>query len=84
MTLLPSALRFPRALLCASLIGLAAFNAHASDEQPGKGIRIQPLQSPIAEETFQTLLVMKALRASMARSMSASDGGGTSDSTWPR
>ena len=61
MTLLRAALRFPRTLLCAGLIGLAAFNAHASDEQPGKGIRIQPLQSPIAEETFQTQLVVKAL-----------------------
>ncbi len=28
---------------------------------PGKGISVQPLKSSIAEETFQTLLVMKAL-----------------------
>jgi len=28
---------------------------------PGKGITVQPLKSSIAEETFQTLLVMKAL-----------------------
>ena len=61
MTFFRSALRFPRTLLCASLIGLTAVSAQASDEQPGKGIRIQPLQSPIAEETFQTQLVVKAL-----------------------
>jgi glycine betaine/proline transport system substrate-binding protein len=28
---------------------------------PGKGVKVQPLKSSIAEETFQTLLVMKAL-----------------------
>ena len=61
MTFFRSALRFPRTLLCASLIGLTAWSAQAADEQPGKGIRIQPLQSPIAEETFQTRLVVKAL-----------------------
>nr|WP_245597906.1 glycine betaine/L-proline ABC transporter substrate-binding protein ProX [Ottowia thiooxydans] len=34
----------------------------ATDLQlPGKGVRVQPLKSSIAEETFQTLLVMKAL-----------------------
>ena len=30
-------------------------------EVPGKGVTVQPLKSSIAEETFQTLLVMKAL-----------------------
>ncbi len=30
---------------------------------PGKGVSVQPLKSSIAEETFQTLLVMKALEA---------------------
>lgn len=29
---------------------------------PGKGVQVQPLKSSIAEETFQTLLVMKALQ----------------------
>lgn len=28
---------------------------------PGEGVKVQPLKSSIAEETFQTLLVMKAL-----------------------
>lgn len=45
---------------------LAAFvvagSAHAQqDHLPGKGITVQPLQSSIAEETFQTLLVGRAL-----------------------
>jgi glycine betaine/proline transport system substrate-binding protein len=29
--------------------------------QPGNGVSVQPVQSPIAEETFQTLLVSRAL-----------------------
>lgn len=37
-----------------SASGLAA-------DLPGKGITVQPLKSSIAEETFQTLLVMRAL-----------------------
>ncbi|MEG0209344.1 MAG: proline/glycine betaine ABC transporter substrate-binding protein ProX, partial [Hafnia sp.] len=30
-------------------------------ELPGKGVSVQPIQSSIAEETFQTQLVSKAL-----------------------
>ncbi|QTL38944.1 glycine betaine/L-proline ABC transporter substrate-binding protein ProX [Xenorhabdus budapestensis] len=33
----------------------------ATTELPGKGISVQPLQSTIGEETFQTLIVCKAL-----------------------
>ncbi|MDD3448018.1 MAG: glycine betaine/L-proline ABC transporter substrate-binding protein ProX [Gammaproteobacteria bacterium] len=33
----------------------------AAAEMPGKGVTVQPLKSSIAEETFQTLIVMKAL-----------------------
>lgn len=32
-----------------------------ADELPGKGITVQPVKSTIAEETFQTLLVSRAL-----------------------
>lgn len=42
------------ALCCSGAVSQAA-------ELPGKGISVQPLKSSIAEETFQTLLVMKAL-----------------------
>jgi len=38
----------------------AASQVSAAD-LPGKGITVQPLKSSIAEETFQTLLVMRAL-----------------------
>jgi glycine betaine/proline transport system substrate-binding protein len=38
----------------------AAGGALATDE-PGEGVEVQPIKSSIAEETFQTLLVMKAL-----------------------
>lgn len=34
----------------------------ADANKPGQGVRVQPLKSSIAEETFQTLLVMHALR----------------------
>ena len=52
------------ALLSAACLNLALGSiAHASTDPqlPGKGITVQPLKSSIAEETFQTLLVMKAL-----------------------
>lgn len=44
------------AVLCLGGTTLAA-------DLPGKGIEVQPLKSSIAEETFQTLVVMKALEA---------------------
>ena len=52
---------------CAVAAGLAmagsmALAAEGADSLPGKGITVQPLKSSIAEETFQTLLVMKALQ----------------------
>ena len=46
------------ALLAAT--ALAAGAAPGAD-QPGEGVEVQPIKSSIAEETFQTLLVMKAL-----------------------
>ncbi|RYF59430.1 MAG: proline/glycine betaine ABC transporter substrate-binding protein ProX [Comamonadaceae bacterium] len=49
-----------RALLATTLIA-AATSAAAAQDLPGKGISVQPLQSSIAEETFQTLLVSRAL-----------------------
>lgn len=38
-----------------------ATGAALADEQPGEGVEVQPIKSSIAEETFQTQLVMKAL-----------------------
>ena len=32
-----------------------------ANEMPGEGVEVQPLKSSIAEETFQTVVVMKAL-----------------------
>ena len=49
-----------RPTLVAAALALAGLSAHAAD-LPGKGISVLPLKSSIAEETFQTLLVMKAL-----------------------
>ncbi len=50
----------PHLLLSASLLA-TGLQAQAAD-LPGKGITVQPLQSALAEETFQTLLVTKALQ----------------------
>ncbi len=53
-------LRARASLLAASMALALAGTAMAAD-QPGKGVSVQPLKSSIAEETFQTLLVMKGL-----------------------
>ncbi|MBP6726624.1 MAG: glycine betaine/L-proline ABC transporter substrate-binding protein ProX, partial [Thauera sp.] len=56
--------RFLKNILGGAAIALAAaapFHAHAA-EMPGAGVKVQPLKSSIAEETFQTLLVMQALK----------------------
>ncbi len=49
-----------RAIAGITLMSLSAF-AIASADKPGEGVKVQPVQSNIAEETFQTLLVAKAL-----------------------
>ena len=51
---------FTRTLIAGSLLALS-LAGHAAD-LPGKGVKVQPLQSAIAEETFQTLLVSRALQ----------------------
>ena len=53
---------FTRTLLAAGLLslGLAATTVSAAD-LPGKGIKVRALKSSLAEETFQTLLVNRAL-----------------------
>ncbi|MEG0922274.1 MAG: glycine betaine/L-proline ABC transporter substrate-binding protein ProX [Comamonas sp.] len=50
----------PHTFLTTSLLAFGLC-AHAAD-LPGIGITVQPLQSALAEETFQTLLVTKALQ----------------------
>ena len=47
-------------LLAAGLLAGSASVTLAQD-LPGKGVKVQPLQSSLAEETFQTLLVSRAL-----------------------
>ena len=48
-----------RTVFAAGLLAVSA--AAIAQDLPGKGIKVQPLQSSIAEETFQTLLVSRAL-----------------------
>jgi glycine betaine/proline transport system substrate-binding protein len=45
----------------ALLTGLVLAATHVAAAEPGAGVTVQPLKSSIAEETFQTLLVMKGL-----------------------
>ena len=56
--------RFLKNILGSAAIALAAaspLHAQAAD-MPGTGVKVQPLKSSIAEETFQTVLVMQALK----------------------
>ncbi len=51
-------------VLSTSLIATAALSGSAYAESlPGKGINVQPVQSTVSEETFQTLIVNKAMEA---------------------
>jgi len=50
-----------RLRLLIATVGLAIACSGQAADLPGKGVTVQPLKSSIAEETFQTLLVMKAL-----------------------
>ena len=50
-----------KALAAGALSLVAAGAAQADATLPGKGITVQPIQSSIAEEAFQTILVSKAL-----------------------
>jgi glycine betaine/proline transport system substrate-binding protein len=52
--------QFTRTILATGLFALGLSAAAAT--LPGKGISVLPLKSPVAEETFQTLLVSKALQ----------------------
>ncbi|WP_260295688.1 glycine betaine/L-proline ABC transporter substrate-binding protein ProX [Sedimenticola hydrogenitrophicus] len=47
--------------LSAAAAALCVVATTQAAELPGEGVEVQPLKSSIAEETFQTLLVMKAL-----------------------
>ncbi len=50
-----------KALAVGALSFVAASAAQADAALPGKGTTVQPIQSSIAEEAFQTILVSKAL-----------------------
>ena len=56
-------LKTPSRLLAALVVGggLVVAGAASGAGLPGKGVTVQPLKSSIAEETFQTVLVTKAL-----------------------
>ncbi|WP_445288427.1 glycine betaine/L-proline ABC transporter substrate-binding protein ProX [Variovorax atrisoli] len=49
-----------RGLLALAFVASGAA-AQASNDLPGKGVTVQPLKSSLAEEAFQTLLVMRGL-----------------------
>ncbi|MGF1733844.1 glycine betaine/L-proline ABC transporter substrate-binding protein ProX [Photobacterium satsumensis] len=50
--------------LVVGAIASVSFSGHTlANELPGKGVSVQPVQSTVAEETFQTLIVNRALEA---------------------
>ena len=59
--ILPRLLR-PAAATALLALGAAFTLATQASELPGQGVKVQPLKSSIAEETFQTLLVMRGLQ----------------------
>lgn len=59
-----------RASLLAAVVTTLAVSHVSAADLPGKGITVQPIQSTIAEETFQTLIVSRALENSAIRSAS--------------
>ncbi len=52
-----------KTLLTTGLTVSATLSASAWAKLPGEGITVQPVQSTVAEETFQTLIVNKAMEA---------------------
>ncbi|MGR5132066.1 glycine betaine/L-proline ABC transporter substrate-binding protein ProX [Vibrio alfacsensis] len=52
-----------KALSVGALTTITFSSQAFANELPGKGISVQPLQSTVAEETFQTLIVNRALEA---------------------
>ena len=54
--------RLATAALSACALALTAPALAADPPLPGQGVTVQPLKSSVAEESFQTLLVMKALQ----------------------
>jgi glycine betaine/proline transport system substrate-binding protein len=53
---------FKKRLAAAMLIAAACGGAVAANDLPGKGVTVTPIKSSVAEETFQTLLVVHALK----------------------
>jgi glycine betaine/proline transport system substrate-binding protein len=51
---------FTRTTIAAGLLTLG-MAAHAAADLPGKGVKVMPLQSSAAEETFQTMLASRAM-----------------------
>ncbi|MGR5236986.1 glycine betaine/L-proline ABC transporter substrate-binding protein ProX [Vibrio alfacsensis] len=52
-----------KALSVGALTTMTFSSQAFANELPGKGVSVQPLQSTVAEETFQTLIVNRALEA---------------------
>ncbi len=61
MTTMMTTQRFTKTLLASSLLALSLATPALAETLPGTGIKVQALQNTIAEGTFQTLLVNKAM-----------------------
>ena len=51
-----------KTVLSLSLLMVSGFSVAEHHAKPGKGVEVQALQSAIAEETFQTMVLNEALR----------------------
>ena len=56
----PYAAAVAAVVLSAAAVIIGSAGATQAAEMPGKGVSVQPLKSSIAEETFQTLLVIES------------------------
>ncbi|RJX71420.1 proline/glycine betaine ABC transporter substrate-binding protein ProX [Vibrio sinensis] len=56
-------LSWKKAVLTAAIASTAVSTSVWAEKLPGEGVSVQPVQSTVAEETFQTLIVNRALEA---------------------
>jgi glycine betaine/proline transport system substrate-binding protein len=52
---------FNKKIAISTLAALTLSGTVLANDTPGQGVSVQPVQSPIAEETFQTMILNKAL-----------------------
>ncbi|QHE86480.1 glycine betaine/L-proline ABC transporter substrate-binding protein ProX [Hydrogenophaga sp. BPS33] len=62
MTMTTTTRHLARSFLATGLLAWGLASAQAANDLPGKGVQVLPLQSNLSEESFQTVLVTRALK----------------------